>query len=99
MECELPQLSKQYQSANPYPHIVFENFLNPEILDECIEEFNKLNEAEDWINYAHYNEKKKGLNKLEVLPEAIKSTINELNSPEFLSFLSDTYRHQKSTKR
>jgi len=25
---ELPELSKQYQSANPYPHIVLENFLN-----------------------------------------------------------------------
>ncbi|MEO8112501.1 MAG: 2OG-Fe(II) oxygenase, partial [Ginsengibacter sp.] len=85
---ELPELSKQYQSANPYPQIVLENFLNPEALDECIAEFNKLNEADGWINYAHYNEKKKGLNKLDVLPEAIKGTINELNSPEFLKFLS-----------
>lgn len=85
---DLPELSKQYQNANPYPHIVLENFLNPETLDECIDEFNKLNEADGWINYAHYNEKKKGLNKLEVLPETIKGTINELNSPEFLEFLS-----------
>ncbi len=85
---ELAELSKQYQSASPYPHIVLENFLNPEALDECITEFNKLNEAEGWINYTHYNEKKKGLNKLDVLPEAIKGTINELNSPAFLQFLS-----------
>ena len=85
---ELPELSKQYQSASPYPHIVLENFLNPEALDECIAEFNKLNESDGWINYAHYNEKKKGLNKLDLLPEAIKGTINELNSPEFLKFLS-----------
>jgi hypothetical protein len=85
---ELSGLSKQYQSANPYPHIVLENFLNPEALDECITEFNKLNESDGWINYTHYNEKKKGLNKLDVLPEAIKGTINELNSPEFLEFLS-----------
>ena len=85
---ELPELSKQYQSASPYPHIVLENFLNPKALDECIAEFNKLNESDGWINYAHYNEKKKGLNKLDLLPEAIKGTINELNSPEFLQFLS-----------
>ena len=58
------------------------------MLDECIAEFNKLNESDEWINYAHYNEKKKGLNKLDLLPEAIKGTINELNSPEFLKFLS-----------
>jgi hypothetical protein len=85
---KLPQLSKQYQSANPYAHIVMENFLNPVALDECINEFNKLNETDGWINYTHYNEKKRGLNKLELLPEAIKSTIEVMNSPEFLQFLS-----------
>ncbi len=85
---ELNELSKQYQGASPYPHIVLDNFLNPEGLDECIAAFNKLNEADGWINYTHYNEKKKGLNKLELLPDAIKGTINELNSPGFLKFLS-----------
>ena len=84
----LSELSKQYQSASPYPHIVLENFLNPEVLNECVAEFNTLNEADGWINYTHYNEKKKGLNKLDTLPETIKATINELNSAEFLNFLS-----------
>ncbi|MEP7233020.1 MAG: 2OG-Fe(II) oxygenase, partial [Ginsengibacter sp.] len=85
---ELTELSKRYQTASPYPHIVLDNFLNPDGLDECIAAFNKLNEAEGWINYTHYNEKKKGLNKLDLLPDAIKGTINELNSPGFLKFLS-----------
>lgn len=85
---QLPELSNQYQTASPYAHIVLENFLNPEVLDDCIAEFNKLNESDGWINYTHYNEKKKGLNKLDLLPETIKGTINELNSPEFLKFLS-----------
>src|SRR5579862_869415 len=84
----LPELSHQYQQASPYAHIVLENFLHPEILDECIREFDKLNETDGWINYAHYNEKKRGLNKLDLLPEAIRSTINKLNSDEFLQFLS-----------
>jgi len=82
-------LSKQYQEANPYPHIVLENFLNPAVLDECIEEFNTLNKADGWINYVHFNEKKRGLNKLDQLPPTIRRTINELNSPEFLEFLSE----------
>jgi hypothetical protein len=85
---KLLELSKRYQEASPYPHIVLENFLNPEELNDCIDEFNKLNETDGWINYKHYNEKKRGLNKLDVLPAAIKATINELNSPEFLQFLS-----------
>lgn len=86
---QLPELSKKYQNASPYPHIVLENFLDPGILEECIAEFNKLNETDGWINYKHYNEKKRGLNKLDLLPEAIKGAINELNAPEFLQFLSE----------
>ena len=85
---QLSELSKQYQGADPYPHIVLENFLNPEVLQECIDEFNKLNESDEWINYVHYNEKKKGLNKLDLLPETLRHTIEVLNSDEFLKFLS-----------
>ncbi|MBS1654498.1 MAG: 2OG-Fe(II) oxygenase [Bacteroidetes bacterium] len=85
---QLDELGNQYQHAEPYPHIVLENFLNPAVLDECIDEFNKLNETDGWINYVHFNENKKGLNKLDTLPPTIKRTINELNSPEFLQFLS-----------
>ncbi|OQP60603.1 proline hydroxylase [Niastella vici] len=85
---KLDDLSKKYQGASPYPHIVLENFLDPEVLDTCIEEFNKLNESDGWINYKHYNEDKRGLNKIDLLPETIRETINELNSPAFLKWLS-----------
>ena len=85
---QLDELSKRYQGANPYPHIVLENFLDPGTLNQCIKEFNHLNESDGWINYKHYNEDKRGLNKIDLLPETIKGTINELNSPEFLQWLS-----------
>ncbi|NJO25741.1 MAG: 2OG-Fe(II) oxygenase, partial [Bacteroidia bacterium] len=84
----LGELSKQYQQNSPYPHIVLENFLNPEVLDQCIDEFNKLNETDGWINYVHFNENKRGLNKIDLLPASIRNTITELNSNEFLQFLS-----------
>lgn len=85
---QLPELAKNYQAASPYPHIVLENFLNPAVLDACITEFNKLNETDGWINYKHYNEDKRGLNKIDLLPETIRETITELNSPAFLEWLS-----------
>jgi len=85
---QLPELSKKYQSASPYPHIVLENFLDPGVLRECITEFNQLNEGGGWINYKHYNEDKRGLNKIDLLPTTIRETINELNSPAFLEWLS-----------
>lgn len=85
---QLDSLSKKYQAANPYPHIVLENFLNPDVVNECADEFNTLAQSDGWINYTHYNEKKKGLNKFDMLPATIQHTITELNSPQFLEFLS-----------
>jgi len=85
---QLPELAKTYRGASPYPHIVLENFLDPGILEKCIGEFDELNRSDGWINYVHYNEKKRGLNKVDLLPPAITRTINELNSPAFLRFLS-----------
>jgi hypothetical protein len=85
---QLPELSQQYQGAHPYPHIVLQNFLDPEVLHECVTEFNTLNATDGWINYKHFNEDKRGLNKFDLLPDTIKATITELNSPQFLEFLS-----------
>ncbi len=85
---QLHELAKTYCGASPYPHIVLENFLDPGILEQCITEFDELNRSDGWINYVHYNEKKRGLNKVDLLPPAITRTINELNSPAFLRFLS-----------
>ena len=78
---QLATLKEKYQHADPYPHIVIENFLNPDVLDKCITEFNALNDTDGWINYVHYNEKKRGLNKLELLPAHIQKTIQALNTP------------------
>jgi hypothetical protein len=85
---QLDKLRRKYRSAHPYPHIVLENFLDPELLRQCVVEFKVLNETDGWINYKHFNEDKRGLNKFDLLPETIKSTITELNSPAFLAFLS-----------
>jgi hypothetical protein len=81
-------LKSTYQSAHPYPHIVIDNFLNPVELQRCVEEFDQLNNSEGWINYVHFNEKKRGLNKAELLPPHIKKTIDALNTPEMLKQLS-----------
>jgi Rps23 Pro-64 3,4-dihydroxylase Tpa1-like proline 4-hydroxylase len=86
---DLPQLKVRYQQAHPYPHIVIEDFLQPDLLHQCVDEFNQLNSSDGWINYVHFNEKKRGLNKAELLPARIRKTIDELNTPEFLVFLSE----------
>lgn len=33
------ELEAQYQSANPYPHVVIDDFLPPDVLNRCLSEF------------------------------------------------------------
>ena len=47
----------EYQSASPYPHIVIDNFLEPEAAQAAIAEFPPF-DPERWNNYLHVNERK-----------------------------------------
>jgi Rps23 Pro-64 3,4-dihydroxylase Tpa1-like proline 4-hydroxylase len=85
---ELCKMNRRYQRAHPYPHIVLENFLDPDTLHACVAEFDLVNGTDGWINYKHFNENKRGFSKIDLLPDTIKAVINELNSPAFLEFLS-----------
>lgn len=83
----LPALVKEYSQNEPFPHIVLDNLLNPEILEEALNEFPPLN-SHGWTNYQHYNSNKYGTNKVENFPPTINLVFKELNSPRFVNFLS-----------
>jgi len=83
---ELEELVTQYKTAEPYPHICLDNFLEENAAEKMLEVFPKVQD-DGWIHYVHVNEKKHGLNKLELIPEYIRTVIGELNSPEFISWL------------
>lgn len=86
---QLPEFKSTYTTASPYPHIVLENFLPDNIINACYTDFNTLSETNGWINYVHFNERKKGLNKTEAIPLNLRNAIQYLNSPEFVKFLSE----------
>ncbi|HMR43906.1 MAG TPA: 2OG-Fe(II) oxygenase [Saprospiraceae bacterium] len=85
---QLPALKNQYQSAKPYPHIQLENFLEEWAAEKAMRDFPDVKDA-GWIHYLHVNEKKHGLNKMELLPPFIQEVIRELNSEEFVAWLSE----------
>lgn len=85
----LPHIRQDYMNAKPYPHIMLENFLPDEMISSCYSDFHTLQETDGWINYVHFNERKKGLNKIEAIPLNLRNTIRYLNSPEFVSFISE----------
>ncbi len=85
-DAELASLSRSYQSAGPYPHIVLENFLAAEALHKALQEFPDVRSG-DWIHYLHVNEKKYGKNNPKQFGPAVRQVIDELNSPAFVAFL------------
>ncbi|MDN3664285.1 2OG-Fe(II) oxygenase [Algibacter miyuki] len=80
---------KRYQNATPYPHIVFDDFLEKQAADYALDVFPKIKDA-GWIHYLHVNEKKHGLNKLDLIPEFIRDDIiKEFNSLTFVEYLEN----------
>lgn len=84
---QLPQLAKRYQTDKPFPHIVLENFLEPWAAEQALAAFPAVADS-GWIHYLHFNERKHGLNKMELLPPFVQQVITELNSRQFLQFIS-----------
>ncbi|MEL6355460.1 MAG: 2OG-Fe(II) oxygenase [Bacteroidota bacterium] len=85
---QLPRLKERYQAGHPYPHIVLDNFLSTDVADLALAAFPSLNDS-GWINYVHVNENKRGLNKVELLPDYLRQLILDFNKPEFVAFLSE----------
>ncbi len=87
-EGRLAALSKQYRENQPCPHILLENFLNPEIASEMAEQFPQSG-SDAWTQYKHANENKLGLAKRQLFPPAVAAVTDELNSPDFVAWISE----------
>ncbi|MEM6262445.1 MAG: 2OG-Fe(II) oxygenase [Bacteroidota bacterium] len=85
-ESRLTQDQQVYQREEPYPHIVLENFLEGWAARKAMESFPNVKD-EGWIHYIHVNERKHGLNKMDMLPSFIQEVIQTLNSAEFVGYL------------
>ena len=76
-----------YQKAHPYPHAQFDDFLEEWAATEAMNAFPKVKDN-GWIHYVHLNEKKHGLNKMDLIPAFLQEVIRQLNSDEFVKILS-----------
>ncbi len=78
----------RYLQADPYPHISFENFLEPWAAEKATVAFPEVKDS-GWIHYMHVNEKKHGLNKFDLIPDFLQEVIKTLNSEQFVTTLSE----------
>jgi 2OG-Fe(II) oxygenase superfamily len=85
---ELSTVSREYQTNHPVPHIFLNDFVELPIARQIAEEFPAPNTAA-WTHYQHHNENKLGMAKRECFPLELGAVVDELNSPDFVSWLSE----------
>ena len=84
---QLPVLAKRYRENHPVPHIFLTDCLEEDVARAVAGEF--PDPATDaWIHYEHQNENKLGMTKRELFPPYVRAVTDELNSPEFVAWLS-----------
>jgi hypothetical protein len=88
LERDLDHLHSIYKSAEPYPHIVLDNFLEPGAAEAAIREFPVL-DRDQWNNYLHTNERKFSHTNPETWGPTLRAILEELNSPRFVKFISE----------
>ena len=79
----------RYQNNTPFPNIHFNDFFNPEFLQEVLKEFPDLNKAKEGIKFNDVNQKKNASKGESLLGEKTKELVHFLNSEPFLNILSD----------
>jgi hypothetical protein len=83
----VPKLARQYRENHPCPHILLENFLDSETVLAMAQQFPQPT-SDAWTQYKHANENKLGMPKRELFPPVIGAVVDELNTPEFVAWIS-----------
>jgi len=84
----LPALARQYRENHPCPHILLKDFLDSDTALATADEFPKP-ASDTWTQYKHANENKLGMPKRELFPPMLGAVTDELNSPEFVAWVSE----------
>jgi len=81
-------LAQQYQSAQPYPHIVMDDFLPADFLRDMLHEFpNNDSGGETFVRPQENLKTQRSPHKL--TGRRLRTFLNELNSPAILKFLQE----------
>lgn len=81
-------LHDAYVGAEPFPHIVIDDFLSPSVLDACLEDFPKAPDP-DSMTFDRAQERYKTSYNPDYLPPRTRSFFYSLNSRPFIEFLQN----------
>ena len=80
-------LVDQFRSAEPYDHLVIDDFFSPEVAEGLVAEFPTF-DSNVWWEYNNPIEIKKACNIWDKFPRVTYSVFDYLNSPEFVNRMS-----------
>lgn len=84
----LRALCDEYRGNSPSPHIYLADFLEDTTARAIARDFPGP-AAPGWTYYKHQNENKLGMTQRSMFPGVLGKTVDELNSPEFVEWLSN----------
>jgi hypothetical protein len=82
----LPAARAAYASADPFPHVVIDGFLRPEVARRLETEFPKPDHR-IWKHHLHLNSHKFACNRLDAMPPLFQAVLRELNGRGVVEFL------------
>lgn len=74
-----------FQAAEPFPHVVLDDFLPAEVAEGLLADFARADTG--WKHYHHYNERKLALTDLERMPEHTRGVFEALMSRPAVEFV------------
>jgi len=88
MESLLPLAKTKYQDGAPFPHIVFDDFFDGNVVEKVLSEFPEKNDI-DWIDYYDGDQVKLANEKESNIGFFTRYLLYSLNSSTFLTFLEE----------
>ncbi len=82
------ELASRYAEAQPFPHIVIDDFISPDVLDKCLDEFPREADPQS-VTFDRDQERFKTGFHPDYMSPQIRSLFYSLNSRPFLMFLEN----------
>lgn len=84
---QVDNLATAYRSGQPFPHIVLDDVLHPDVFERAVAEFPGIRD-EFWKGYLHVNETKYSNTQPDSWGQTLRSVAEEFCSPPFVEFLT-----------
>lgn len=92
LEGRAATLRPAYAAATPFPHMVLDDVLVPDVFGAAVAEFPAVDTA-TWTNWIHVNSRKYGNAKADTWPPTLQLIGRALTSDRFVKFLGDVTGH------